>query len=220
MKTNRHIVIILILLSGVTALLGGCANARHFTGTDLACYGDTILISGISPVAQSQECQCGYAALASVALYYQISPEQLTGDSFKKAFGERGLSAKDLKAFAQALGLIGFGYKGDIENLKGNLRKKRPVLVLLGESPRIANWPSYAWAEETAARPVGGPHWVVVVGINTRTGEIIIQDPLRGRLVMSSDAFLKSWEKKSCVAVVMGIRAPPQNEGNQIDLEN
>lgn len=211
MKMNKHISTISILLIGFTALLGGCANAHHFTGTDLACYGDTILISDISQVAQSKEYQCGYASLASVALYYQISPEHLTGDSFKKAFGERGLSAKDLKAFAKALGLIAFGYKGDIENLKGNLRKKRPVLVLLGESPRIANWPSYAWAKETAGRSIGGPHWVVVIGINTRTRGIIIQDPLRGCLVMSSGAFLKSWEKKFCVAVLLGIRAPPQN---------
>jgi ABC-type bacteriocin/lantibiotic exporter with double-glycine peptidase domain len=206
MKMNKHIATILILLIGFAALLGGCANARYSAGIDLACYGDTILISNISHVAQSKEYPCGYASLASVALYYQISSEQLTGDSFKKAFGKRGLSARDLKAFGQALGLVAFAYKGDIENLKGNLRKKRPVLVLLGESPRIANWPSYTWAKETAGRSIGGPHWVVVIGINTRTDEIIIQDPLRGCLVMSSGAFLKSWEKKSCVAVLLGIR--------------
>ena len=109
---------------------------------------------------------------------------------------------------ARELGLIGFAYEGSLDDLAMNLKKSRPVIVLLDDPPRTAYWPSFEWAEETANTLVAIPHWVIVIGL-TPEEEFIIHDPRKGRLLMSAKAFEKIWKKQSRVSVLVSVRANP-----------
>lgn len=197
-----------ILLTGMLLLLAtccGCANARYDTGTNLDLYSNAVQVYAIPAIAQTDKYQCGYACVASVALYYQIPSVKLTSGAIAEKHIGRALSAEDLIGMAKGLGLVGFAYEGDVADLLKNLRKGRPLIVLLSHPPRVAHYPSFAWAEETAETPLAIPHWVVVTGVSPN-GDIILNDPRRGRLRMSSETFMKEWNEKARVTVLFGTK--------------
>lgn len=188
------------LVAGVCA--GGCGNARHYRGLDLSTTQPASLIS-LPTAAQGGNNDCGYAALASVALYQHVPASRLVeGAVFEKFRGPR-LSAKDLVEMAKMLELTAFGYQGSLEDLRENVAKGRPVVVLLDHPPRVGNYPSIEFFADLAAAPFVIPHWVVVVGF-TAEDRVILHDPRNGLLSMSRRDFMQLWEKRSrmCVLVV------------------
>ena len=190
----------------VMSMCAGCANARYDRGSSIESLADTVQVYGVPPVAQSSKYQCGYVCLASVALYYNTSASKLVEGVLPEKFSGRPLSAKTLLEMAKELGLVSFAYEGSLDDLIINLKKARPVIVLLDDPPRTAHWPSFEWAEETVNTLLAIPHWVVVIGL-TPKGEFIIHDPRKGRLLMSANAFEKVWKKQSRVSVLISVRA-------------
>ena len=95
-----------------------------------------------------------------------------------------------------------FGYRWYVKNLK----KGRPIIVLLNDPPRTGVWPSFEWAHDTADSMATVPHWVVVSGLSP-DGEFVIQDPRKGRLRISAKALMSEWEKQSRVSVLVGVRS-------------
>ena len=56
-------------------MCGGCSNAQYDRGFELETYSQVTLIRGVPPICQSGKYQCGYACLASVAIYYGMEPQ-------------------------------------------------------------------------------------------------------------------------------------------------
>jgi len=193
------------LVTVLVGMCGGCANAKYDRGYELDSFLDVVQVRGMPPIAQSKKYQCGYACLASVALYYDVNPVKLTETSIVKKFSGRPLSAKELLEMAKQFGLIGYAYKGSLDDLTKNLKKGRPVIILLGDPPRTADWPSFEWAQDTGGSMVAVPHWVVVTGLMP-DGKFVLQDPRKGRLVITTKALMAEWKKKSSVSVLIGVR--------------
>ncbi|HEX2971097.1 MAG TPA: hypothetical protein VHP11_02120, partial [Tepidisphaeraceae bacterium] len=119
-------------------------------------------------------------------------------ESFK---GPR-LSADDLLKIASLLGLKAFGYQGDLDDLRSNVTKGRPVLVLLDHPPRLGQYPGLEWYGDLAAMPFSIPHWMVMVGFEGN-GNLVLHDPRNGVVSMSQREFLELWKKRSRVAVLV-----------------
>ena len=186
----------------------GCANAAPFRGLGLSDTEQSHFV-GLAPVAQTDPESCGYACVSTVAVYHGVAPERLREDALVKRFGGRPLAAVELVQMAQELGLAAFGFQGSVEKLEDNLSKGRPVIVLLEKRPRVASFPSSAWASEMPHAVLGKAHWVVVVGM-TAGGKFVLYDPSQGTLVMAKSALLRSWEKekRACVLVAVPPKSP------------
>lgn len=193
----------------LTVAMLGCANAQPFKGVNWTRETSVPFVE-VTPVAQLDVRDCGYASMATVASYHGVPLEKLREETIVRNFANRTLSAVDLVKMAHALGLIAFGYEGSVEDLKRNLTKGRPVVVLLSNRPRIGKFPSVAWSQDTAHSFVGGPHWVVVLSA-TPEGQFVLHDPAQGCLVMDGKSFLKSWREKAMVCVLVG--RPPKSAG-------
>ncbi|HUW55557.1 MAG TPA: hypothetical protein VMZ92_02905 [Planctomycetota bacterium] len=199
---------VLCVLAGSLLAVGtlGCANAAPFRGVDWTREKSTPFVE-LTPVAQTNVQGCGYASLGAVAIYHGVAPERLREEAIVRNFANRTLSAVDLVTMANALGLIAFGYQGTEEDLRENVTKGRPMLVLLSNRPRIGKFPSLDWSRDTAHALVGGAHWVVVVS-TTPEGEFVLHDPSQGCLAMTPRAFLTSWKEEEMVCVL--VSRPPK----------
>ena len=195
-------------LAGSTVFLAtysGCANAKYDSGIDIKSYREAVSIYCVPPITQSKDYQCGYACMASVALYHKTNIGKLTGGPIFETFARRPTTAKELVRMARMLGLEGFAYKGSLDDLLKNLKKRRPVIVLIDRPPRVGVYPSFEWAGDTASA-FSTPHWVVVTGIIPNE-KLILHDPRKGRLVMSVKAFTQEWGKQSQISVLVGVRS-------------
>ncbi|MGE5609891.1 MAG: papain-like cysteine protease family protein [Bacillota bacterium] len=187
--------------AGLLLGLGGCANAKHYRGLELVAdqQGTVVTVPG---VAQTENNDCGYAALASVALYHHVPAEKLAAGTIPESFKGPRLSADDLIKMASLLDLMAFGYQGDVEDLRKNIAKGRPVLVLLDHPPRLGNYPGLEWYTDVAAMPFSIPHWMVVAGFAGH-GDVVLHDPRNGMVCMSERDFVELWKKRSRVAVLV-----------------
>ena len=191
----------------LAASLLGCANAAPFRGLGLSDTEQSHFV-GLAPVAQPDRESCGYACVSTVAIYHGVPPETLREEALVKKFGGRPLAAVELVQMAQELGLAAFGFQGSIEKLEDNLSKGRPLIVLLEKRPRIASFPSSAWASEMPHAVLGKAHWVVLVGMAVGD-KFVLYDPSQGTLVMEKSAFLKSWEKEKRACVLVAVPPKP-----------
>jgi ABC-type bacteriocin/lantibiotic exporter with double-glycine peptidase domain len=190
-------------LSSILLLATGCANAAPYRGFELESAKDTGCIV-VPCVKQSKKWQCGYACMASVSIYYEVQPERTLREDVAKEFSGKPLCARELCAMAESFGFQAFGYQGDLPDLKNNIGKRRPVIVLLATPPRTGHYPTFEWVGDMLP---GGPHWVVVTGF-LPNGSLIICDPAKGYLQMSEAAFSEAWAPKSRTCVLVAVKSP------------
>jgi len=197
---------------GLLVWAAGCANAAHYRGMEMSPEEGGSIVA-LSTVAQSGKNDCGYAAMASVALYHGVPAARLTEGEVPGKFQGPGLSAADLTKMAGMVGLQAYGYQGTVEDLEENVRKGRPVLVLLNHPPRLGRWPGLEWYADLAAMPFSIPHWVVVVGF-MGNGDAVLHDPRSGLVSMTRGEFLDQWKDRSRIAVlVVAARSPAAHAG-------
>ena len=209
---GRTCVVGFLVACALAAALPGCTNAKPFRGVEVGSE-DPLPIVEMTPVSQPDVQGCGYAAMASVAVYYGVAPAKVRDEAIITEFRGRVLSGVDLIKMARALGLVAFAYQGSAEDLATNLGKGRPVIVLLTRRPRIGKFPSFDWSVDTSNEWFCGAHWVVAIG-TTSSGGFVVHDPSQGCLEMKGPAFLESWGKQDrlCVLVSRAPKPAPKPE--------
>ena len=95
----------------------------------------------------------------------------------------------DLQQLAEHLGLQAFAYRGSMEDLRDNLQKGRPLIVLISQPvlptggltgvSLINAWNQ--WGKKPA-------HWVVVIGF-TKDKAVILHDPESGPMEVKPEIF-------------------------------
>ncbi len=189
----------------LVVFVGGCANAGHYRGLEIGGGGAGSIVA-LPTVAQAGKNDCGYAAMASVALYLKVDASRLAAGEVPETYRDSQMSAADMIKMAKVLGLEAFGYQGDVEDLRKNVVAGRPVLVLLDHPPRLGTYPSFEWWGDLAATPFKIPHWVVVVGFEAGGG-VVLHDPNKGLVSMKEKDFVDQWKKRSQVAVLVVAKA-------------
>lgn len=179
-------------------VLAGCASVAPFRG--LTVEDDSIYVAGLPPIHQDKNYSCGAACVAAVANYWNVSPRQFRS---KCPRWPENTTGDDLQRLAEDLDLSGFVYRGSMEDLRDNLGKGRPLIVMIPQpvvpggglvSVTLFN----AW-NRWGHKP---SHWVVVLGL-TKSNDVIIQDPESGETVINGRSFEKWWAKKSYLTVLI-----------------
>ncbi len=197
---DRHAWKILWLLSAF--VLSGCASVGRFRG--LAIGDDSLYVAGLPPIHQDKNYSCGAACVAALAAYWNVSESQFRAKCPRMP---ENTSGHDLQQLAADLGLGGFVYRGSMEDLTDNLRKGRPLIVMIPQpvvpegglttACLINGWNQ--WGKKPS-------HWVVVLGL-TKSKAVIIHDPESGSMVIAQSAFEKWWAQKGYLTVLIsGLR--------------
>ncbi len=169
----------------------GCAT-YHGTASAaqpavVAREGQWIMVPRFPLVMQPESDDCGAAALSAVLRYwgYPASPA-----SIETAIGhaDRRLSAGDMEAHAQSLGLHSYVFsRGTMKDILRELEQGRPVIVGLGKM-----------VDEKKALS----HYEVVVGYEPQKKQVLLLDPARGWQVDSLEGFAKEWAISNAVTMV------------------
>ncbi len=114
-------------------------------------------------------------------------------------------SGRDLQELARQLGLRAFLFRGSLADLEDNLRKGRPLIVMIPKPPDPA-WRQAGLIGALAAgwseRLMRPPHWVVVTGLAGRD-KVIIHDPAAGPLVVKRPVFEKWWGRADNLCLLL-----------------
>ncbi|MBI2517471.1 MAG: hypothetical protein HYV95_11240 [Opitutae bacterium] len=188
-------------LLGAQLVLSGCSSVRVYRGFPLG--GNGIYLGGVPALRQDARYACGPACLAAVAAYWGVGL-----DAFRAQCPgfPREASGTELQSLAGKLGLQAFVFHGSEADLRANLQKGRPLIVMLPKpmDPLLPPGGPIGSVLRAAGEQLPHPsHWVVVLGL-TGDGDAILHDPDSGPLQMRKEHFLRDWAKKSheCVLVV------------------
>lgn len=182
-------------------LLGGCASVAAFKG--VALDEECLYVSGLTPVMQNKQYSCGAACVAAVAVFWNVP---LSGFRAKHPQVSANLTGLDLQMQAEELGLQAFAYRGSMDDLQENLRKGRPVIVMILQ-PLVPTGDLMSGLLLTAWDKFGvrHSHWVVVIGV-TKNQSMIIHDPLSGPIVIKREAFKAWWAHEDNLTVLLAAR--------------
>lgn len=187
--------------AAVLSCVTGCSSVTAFRGVTLS--EQALYVRGVPPLRQDRSHSCGPVALAAVATHWGVPADEF----LRRCPADMAdASGRDLQELASDLGLKSFLFRGDVSEIRDNLQKGRPVIVMLPKPPDPA-WRRAgllgglaAAASERLRRP---PHWAVVVGL-AADGAVILHDPSAGPLTVARAAFEQWWEQTDnlCLLVV------------------
>lgn len=133
----------------------------------------------VPPVAQEKGL-CGAASLVMVFKYWGREISQYAIAAAVGHEAGKGLRGEELRDFCEQAGFSAFLFKGELEAVKGHLRKGRPVVVAI--RPRLAKL----------------HHYIVLVGFDEASSAVLANDPQAGRLVkLSGRKFLSLWGRSN-----------------------
>ncbi len=132
------------------------------------------------PFIRQEKNFCGAASLAMVFKYWgkNISQYSIADEIYDKS--KKGINSETLKSFSEDKGFLAFIYRGELENIKENIKKGRPLIVAV-----IAKAPS-------------GFHYIVIVGFDENLSLILVNDPYSGKIKeVKLQKFTKRWKKSN-----------------------
>lgn len=192
----------------MAAFLTGCQTPRSFHGMKIG--ENARLITAVPPVHQDQDVACGAAVVGALVYYYggSFPPAGLSAEEFPPL--DAPTSGKDLKNLAEACGLVAYTFKGETADIDTNISQGRPVIVMLPgiAYPRNSYLPGEVLADAVRNRLLNRtPHWVIVIG-RRENGDVILHDPVAGRVMLDNDLFERRWKKMGQQTVLIAKPAP------------
>jgi ABC-type bacteriocin/lantibiotic exporter with double-glycine peptidase domain len=180
--------VIATLIAG--ACLAGCATPaapRKFNPADLEGDARWVAVSDVPLVREASRDDGGAAALSMLLSYWHVPA---TPDELKRAGPSSPEGAWDetsrLCEFARSKGLRAYVFRGEIDDLRRELARSRPVLVGVGE-----------------ARPGGStPRFEVVVALHPERQVVVTLDAARGWQESEFTTFLEEWDAAQRAAMV------------------
>ena len=137
------------------------------------------------PFVRQQADGCGAACISMVMQYWLPSkdaavPPAADADRIQHALYRpqaQGIYASDMERYFRQNGFRVFAFRGTPQDLQSHLAKGRPLIVCLEDSGK------------------SGPlHYVVVVGLETQDGVILVNDPAQRKLLkMDLGNFESRW---------------------------
>jgi uncharacterized protein len=182
----RSFVVAFVL--GVSSL--GCSmyqgSAKPAEPSDLSRGGGWTMVPNFPLVRQVGTDDCGGAALAAVLRYWGHAA---TPESIEAAIGrnDRRLSAGDMAAHAEKLGLRAYVIYGTMNDVVYELDRGRPLIVGLGKEVVTGSVLS---------------HYEVVVGYDPKKKRVLLLDPERGWQIDTFEGFATEWSRSGGVTIV------------------
>jgi ABC-type bacteriocin/lantibiotic exporter with double-glycine peptidase domain len=176
----------------VTSILGFSACSlgnRSFAVNDLRDDARILLVP-LAHVSQQSYWDCGIGALAMVYNYWgdRISYDQLMGDLSGNADNLRGITAEDMRAHARGRGYRAFILRTDVNDLREQIEKGRPVIVCQNVLLSLN-------------------HYQVVFGYDRTSGDLLVDDPAKGPVRRSARAFQREHDGTGGFALLIVPKA-------------
>lgn len=151
-------------------------------------------VSGVAPVRQRHQSDCGPAALSAVLQFWGL-PDSRRQVEAEVSGGQAtpGATAGDLRDYARDRGLSAYVFEGSLEDIRHELRAGRPVIVGVHQ-------------QFTSERVLA--HYVVVIGYHPRKQQVLVMDPAFGFRQDSVAGFLKEWRGSHELVLVVLPRTP------------
>lgn len=168
----------LALALGLCALTGaGCRSAP----IRAAPLSDSAVHLELPLVRQDALYDCGLASLSALCQYWGVEiPEEQRTALARTAEESVGLSGGELCAALEELGLDAFLFQGSLDRsatgIYAHVDALRPPLVML--SPDGETF-----------------HYGLVLGYDEPRGNLILLDPMKGEILMSTETFERNWER-------------------------
>jgi len=185
------------------ALVCGCSTPQNqFRGLTLREASDTaVLITSVPPLLQDKSVSCGPACVAAVAAYWDVSFNKIAKDNTDSHYAE-DYTVEELELLAVGLGLKAFKYTGSMADLEGNLRKGRPLIVMIPKPksslPFELSFNNVPVSNLARSDP---SHWIIVIG--QTQDKIVVQDPSSGRQAIGRGAFENQWKKREYTCLLL-----------------
>ncbi len=153
------------------------------------------------PFVKQEKNGCGAASIAMVMQFWQRqqgrSPTTAGSDAIEiqrslYSSTGHGIYASDLERYLRQNAFRTFSFAGTRDDLRQHLEKGRPLIVALKPGSRL---------------PL---HYVVVTGLDTEQGSVLLNDPAERKLLKKE---LASFEKEWKNAGNWTLLAVPQSEG-------
>jgi predicted double-glycine peptidase len=191
-----------LAIACLALFLSACSTFKEFSGVPVG--EQATLITSVPPLLQTRQISCGPTCVAAVAAYWDQDFAPLVSTN-KPSFVAEDCTAADLKALAERLSLRAFVYRGSVEDLETNLRKGRPVILLIPK-PKYRDGFGFAMngvVIDEAMKPwlPAKSHWIVGIGFTDK--KIIVHDPAFGRIALSRWKLEEWWKARrfTCVLV-------------------
>jgi hypothetical protein len=169
-----------LVAGSLSLLLGGCytGSARSVSPLEVMRDPGWLLVQ-VPYAEQREENDCGAAALAMVLRYWgeTVTREQITAAHPTLRERTRGLRAGELRDFSRARGLDAFVVKGQLDDVRSELERGRPMIVGLGKPHGRTHY----------------AHFEVVVGLHRDRQRVLTLDPARGWRVNTIAGFQAEW---------------------------
>lgn len=161
------------LLAAVAVFVIGCAGAAVLKRPAEGLY-----IEGVPFFAQD-EYMCGPAALASVIGYYGAGTDM--GDVAREVYSSKlkGTLPMDLLIYAREKGFEAKYYKGSMDDLRGSLKRKEPLILFLNLG--------YSFY------PVG--HYIVAVGMDEGSSVVFAHSGMEKEQAYPISELQEAWSK-------------------------
>ncbi len=138
------------------------------------------------PYVKQEKNFCGPASLAMVLMYWGSTVSQYEIGERVQNKEKKGVWGEDLKSVAENLGFNAFIYSSDINNIKENLSKGRPIIVPL-TSGSSSNF-----------------HFVLIVGVSSTNSKLIYHDPAEESFsVIDIEEFITKWKPSNYWALLV-----------------
>jgi ABC-type bacteriocin/lantibiotic exporter with double-glycine peptidase domain len=160
----------------LVALAGACRSA----GVSPTALSSSAVVLPVPVVHQDASHDCGLAALESLCRYWGVEiPLDRRAELARIANERDGLSGRELSDALAELHLESFVFSGTLDRSSTGLLHQidagRPPLVMISADQ-------------------GGPHYCLVAGYDLPSGNLVLEDPLRGQVLAPIDAFDRHWE--------------------------
>ncbi len=147
-----------------------------FWASDYSCQKNSCYID--VPMVEQENNLCGAASLTMVFKYWgkNISQYSVSDKIFNQS--HKGILSNDLKSFSEKMGFLAFIYKSEINNIKENIKKGRPLIAAI------------------RSQAPSGFHYVVIVGFDEELALIFVNDPYLGKMKsMNVQDFSEKWKE-------------------------
>jgi ABC-type bacteriocin/lantibiotic exporter with double-glycine peptidase domain len=166
-----------LVLSTLLLLGAGCRSAPPTK----VPYSATAVRLELPFVRQESTNDCGLASISALCRYWQVAlPSEERASLTRRAAETGGLSGGELQTTLERLGFEVYLFQGRLDRSATGLYKHvdsgRPPLVMLsGEG--------------------NGPHYEILLGYDEPRGNVILLDPVRGEVLLTTANFEQVWAR-------------------------
>lgn len=161
------------------ALLGLACACRSSARLD--ALSPSAVVLDVPVLLQRQEFECGFVALESVCRYHGLPLSTARAAELRAtALRENGLSGAEIRSALEASGYEAFVYAGSLDRgptgVYEHLDRGRPLIAM-------------------SSTEDGHRHYEVLIGYDAARDNLILLDPVRGRVARARTVFESGWAR-------------------------